>query len=58
MDKEKQCHVCGQPLRTKICSRCKMTLPIGDFYGSRTGSTGLSSQCRACIKLKETRDGH
>lgn len=35
--------------KTKRCSKCLKTKPIGEFYKQRSGPHGRRSQCKTCI---------
>lgn len=34
----------------KQCSRCKLILPVTEFYASKKNKCGLASQCKTCHK--------
>lgn len=42
--------------KTKHCNNCGRTLPITEFYESRTRRDGLRSQCKACEKARTARN--
>jgi len=37
-------------MKTKICSKCKLELPVSEFYKNKTGTDGLHSACKQCEK--------
>lgn len=38
----------------KICSGCKISKPINDFYKEKQGAQGVKGKCKECIKkIKE-----
>ena len=36
----------------KICSKCKQSKPLTDYYKDRTNSSGLESYCKSCRSIK------
>ena len=36
----------------KICSKCKVSKPLPEFYIDKRYRSGLSSQCKECAKLR------
>jgi hypothetical protein len=38
----------GRPELTKICSMCKKTKPLSDFYNNLTKSDGRNGICKEC----------
>lgn len=34
--------------QTKVCSRCKASFPLGDFYKNKQHSSGYKSACKKC----------
>jgi WhiB family redox-sensing transcriptional regulator len=37
-------------LTEKDCSKCKKLKPANEFYSDKIAKSGLSSQCRSCVK--------
>ena len=39
-------------METKICSHCKQTKPLNEFYGFKKGELGKESYCKVCRGLQ------
>ena len=35
-------------MTSKVCSACKMNVPIGDFFKNKASKDGYSNQCKIC----------
>ena len=38
---------------TKVCTKCKRTLPLSEFYRRAASKDGLTCQCKECRKAAE-----
>lgn len=39
-------------MKDKICTNCKISKPISEFYKQKIGKDGLRSECKLCHKSK------
>ena len=35
---------------SKVCTKCKLDLPLSEFYKKKAGRLGLNSRCKSCVK--------
>jgi len=41
-----------QPAQSKVCTQCRLDIPLGDYYKQKGGVLGYSSCCKKCYRAR------